>query len=119
MFQVDASLKTFATTWVESFTESLSIDGERLPDHRLAYLTFEGKIPDKSGMQNRGSVRRVASGEFEINEDSPTRFSARLLFNLPTNLNCRIDIQRMDFNGPEGELFLDKRDRWRISLSPE
>lgn len=41
------------------------IQAEALPDHRLAYLDYEGPV---SG--NRGSVRRVDEGEYVMIEDS-------------------------------------------------
>jgi hypothetical protein len=37
-----------------------SITCPRLPDHRLAYLTYEGAVS-----RNRGEVRRVAQGEYQ------------------------------------------------------
>lgn len=40
-----------------------SFAAERLPDHRAAYLTYEGEI---SG--GRGRVRRVATGDLEVRE---------------------------------------------------
>ena len=47
---------------------------ESLPNHRRAYLDYEGPI---SG--DRGSVRRVAAGMFELLHESPTEWVARLL----------------------------------------
>ena len=46
---------------------------ERLPDHRLAYLEYEGPI---SG--NRGHVQRVASGTYEVVSWSEERIELRL-----------------------------------------
>lgn len=43
----------------------------RLPDHRLAYLTFEGEIAG-----GRGTVRRVASGGCERWAESADRIEA-------------------------------------------
>ena len=40
---------------------------ERLPDHRLAYLDYEGAV---SG--NRGHVRRWDAGEYYLLKESPT-----------------------------------------------
>ncbi len=49
------------TTWrLESPLREGVQPAIRLPDHRTAYLDYEGKV---SG--NRGSVRRVAEGEYE------------------------------------------------------
>lgn len=46
---------------------------ELLPDHRAAYLSYEGPV---SG--NRGEVARVASGECEIVRERPERIDARV-----------------------------------------
>src|SRR5262249_60311740 len=45
-----------------------SIHAEELPDHRQAYLDYEGPV---SG--DRGAVRRLARGEFTGVEESGTR----------------------------------------------
>lgn len=44
----------------------------RLPDHRAAYLTFQGPVAD-----SRGSVTRLATGDLAIEADSPDSFRAR------------------------------------------
>jgi hypothetical protein len=49
----------------------------RLPDHRLAYLDYEGTV---SG--DRGSVHRIASGTFEMVEH--TEHKIRAMLNSPT-----------------------------------
>lgn len=46
------------------FASSNSVDAERLPEHRLAYLDYEG--PVSSG---RGSVRRLDTGNFMMTND--------------------------------------------------
>lgn len=43
--------------------------GERLPDHRAAYLTYEGGV---SG--GRGTVMRVAEGQVRVLREAPTEF---------------------------------------------
>jgi hypothetical protein len=50
-----------------------SVSATRLPDHRLAYLEYEGPV---SG--NRGNVRRVAAGTFELLEQNEQRIRAKL-----------------------------------------
>jgi hypothetical protein len=52
--------------------EGRIIQAEALPDHRLAYLDYEGPV---SG--NRGSVRRVDEGECEIIENSADLLEVR------------------------------------------
>ena len=46
---------------------------ERLPDHRAAYLDYEGPI---SG--NRGQVKQVASGSYEVVSCSECRIELRV-----------------------------------------
>lgn len=50
-----------------------SVTAERLSDHRLAYLDYEGPV---SG--DRGSVKRVASGNFEPLAISEMKIHVRL-----------------------------------------
>lgn len=49
------------------------IQAEALPDHRLAYLDYEGPV---SG--NRGSVSRVDEGEYEVRAESAGLWHVRL-----------------------------------------
>jgi len=60
-------------TWRLSARPSagLTTNCESLPDHRRAYLEYEGPV---SG--GRGSVKRVMSGRFHILDDSPQRLRA-------------------------------------------
>lgn len=71
MFEQGGVLRTWAV-------ESLPLPGEtvtaeQLNDHRLAYLDYEGAI---SG--DRGTVRRVASGSYDIVEVSPETFVVKI-----------------------------------------
>ena len=50
-----------------------SVIAERLPDHRLMYLDYEGVIAG-----GRGSVSRVEAGECEWIEQSPGELKVRL-----------------------------------------
>src|SRR5436190_123012 len=50
-----------------------TVPAERIADHRLAYLEYEGPV---SG--GRGSVRRVDGGAFVLLEESPGRVVVRL-----------------------------------------
>lgn len=47
---------------------------ERIFDHRLQYLTYEGPV---SG--GRGQVRRVEQGMFEVMRESDSRWDVRLI----------------------------------------
>ena len=50
-----------------------TISCRRLPDHRAIYLDYEGPV---SG--DRGTVRRIDGGEFELIEQDGERLVARL-----------------------------------------
>ena len=63
MLECDGVLKTWALVRLPDESRQGGqdgIDAERLPDHRLAYLDYEGPI---SG--NRGDVIRYESGRYE------------------------------------------------------
>lgn len=86
MFESGESLRSWALT--ELPVAGREIEAERLPDHRLAYLDYEGPI---SG--DRGSVGRWDSGDFELISESPEewvlaiagrRLSGRLIFHRET-----------------------------------
>jgi hypothetical protein len=49
------------------------VNAERLPDHRLAYLEYQGEIAG-----GRGIVRRVEAGEYETLETTAAKFRIRL-----------------------------------------
>jgi hypothetical protein len=46
------------------------IAAEKLPDHRIDYLDYEGPVS-----QDRGSVRRWDAGEYAVVEESSTRLT--------------------------------------------
>ena len=54
--------------------QTFAIAAESLPDHRLAYLEYEGPV---SG--NRGSVKRWDHGVFEEIETGVWRFNGQIL----------------------------------------
>jgi hypothetical protein len=62
MFERNGALMTWRSPrWPVEVGANL----QRIADHRLAYLEFEGALSD-----NRGLVRRVDSGEFVMCEDA-------------------------------------------------
>lgn len=63
MLEANGVLRTWSLP--ELPADGRIVQAEALPDHRLAYLDYEGLV---SG--NRGSVRRVDEGDYEIIEDS-------------------------------------------------
>ncbi|KAA1260754.1 hypothetical protein LF1_32950 [Rubripirellula obstinata] len=86
MFETGQTLITFATPMIEDMHSNFQITCQLLPDHRIVYLDFEGSIPDRGELRDRGSVTRIASGSFEEITNSDDLFSAELLFS-PTNKN--------------------------------
>src|SRR5262245_29210037 len=50
-----------------------AIPAERLPDHRLAYLEYEGEVAG-----NRGSVSRIDCGTCELLTDGADEFRFRV-----------------------------------------
>ena len=50
-----------------------SVPAEKLADHRIAYLDYEGEVS-----KHRGTVQRVDAGEFELLEQSATSVRAAL-----------------------------------------
>jgi hypothetical protein len=58
------------------FSQPIAISPQRitaLPPHRTFYLQYEGPISGE-----RGSVRQIASGDYELLEDSPNAWTVRL-----------------------------------------
>jgi hypothetical protein len=76
-----------------SNSNSNSVDAERLADHRLAYLDYEGPV---SG--DRGSVRQLDAGTFcELQEP--------LSFSLAGQIICgRVDLLPMDGDSSKWQL---------------
>jgi hypothetical protein len=71
MLEAAGVLRTWALS--ELPAEGNVTPAEALPDHRLAYLEYEGPV---SG--NRGTVTRVDEGEYEVLAESAERFQVRL-----------------------------------------
>jgi len=88
-------------TWAlgEPPEPGLETDAEPLPDHRIAYLDYEGPI---SG--GRGSVTRWDHGEFDIIEWSDTR---RVVELRGEKLTCRATIERIS----------EEPAKWRLVFS--
>jgi len=71
MIEWGSVLRTWRLGCIPS--ESASIPAEPLPDHRTAYLDYEGPV---SG--DRGTVSRIDRGEFEILAESRTSLELSL-----------------------------------------
>jgi hypothetical protein len=97
MLEHAGALRTWAMERLPAIGKDVA--AERLPDHRLAYLDYEGEVSGE-----RGTVSRVDAGDYECLQEGETR------------LVVRVSGQRV-----RGTLTLITDDetthRWRISLS--
>ena len=71
MFECGASLRTWAV--LELPTSTTSVAAQRLADHRLAYLDYEGPVS-----RSRGVVSRWDGGDYEITYECPDQWSVQL-----------------------------------------
>ena len=62
LFETGPALTTFATGVINDLQTKLTTGCDRLPDHRIEYLSFEGPIPDRGELRNRGSVKTYRCG---------------------------------------------------------
>jgi hypothetical protein len=99
MLESGDALRTWALdAWP---TPGETVAGERLLDHRPVYLDFEGDVAG-----DRGSVQRVAAGEYELMEESAVRLVVRLqsgeLSGTLTLTKAEDDAQRWWISLPKG-----------------
>jgi hypothetical protein len=116
MFQSDSCLATWATAKRLGVDQKAETGAIRLPDHRTAYLDYEGTV---SG--NRGTVARVESGEFRLILASPDRFEIRTLGDRSGVLAiCRAKVFRKSIASDNGYRTWcgDGFSFWRISFRP-
>ncbi|MGE0609876.1 MAG: DNA polymerase ligase N-terminal domain-containing protein [Pirellulales bacterium] len=73
MLEVDGVLWTWALSRLPAITAG-TIEAQRLPDHRLAYLDYEGPI---SG--GRGMVTRIAGGGFDLLSQTDDELRVKLI----------------------------------------
>lgn len=73
MFESGSALRTWSLGECPAAGVPLTIPAERLADHRLAYLDYEGPVTD-----NRGQVSQVAAGTYETLNDTESEFEVRL-----------------------------------------
>lgn len=106
MFETGPTLTTFATPVLDDLHSVTESTCSRLADHRIEYLEFEGRLPDKGDLRNRGQVTRIASGVFEVTEKSPDNFSALLSFDLANKNTSSVEFRRHDHQ------------RWSMRLIP-
>jgi hypothetical protein len=75
-----------------------SVSAEQLPEHRLAYLDYEGEV-----VGNRGRVTRVEYGKYDLVDEANGQIRAQLD---GQTLRGQLLIMREDAGGH----------RWRVSL---
>lgn len=105
MFEHEDVLWTWAMATLPEQDEVSELIAERLPNHRKAYLTYEGVV---SG--NRGSVTRIECGEYELLPANHDGFR----FQLSGNRTALLELQRIRSSG---NLAADV-DRWYASFRP-
>ena len=82
MLEAGGVLQTWACEKLPRLGQTVA--AERLPDHRLAYLDYEGPV------SGRGDVTRVLSGEYESVTERADELQARLTVeNRPAILSIR------------------------------
>jgi hypothetical protein len=96
MLEDGGVLRTWACEELPQLGQSVSAD--RLPDHRLAYLDYEGPV------SGRGEVTRVIAGEYEPIAESDDELRVRLS---AETMRAVLSIQKLP-----GE-----PQRWRVSLT--
>ena len=114
MFEVDGSLRTWATKPIEVLVQGNRIlpdrpatDGplftfaQQLPDHRLAYLDIQGDIGG-----NRGTVKQLLTGECMVMQDTVDVFEVQLNVSGDTNQR-KLVLQRLRGRDLEVSIMMD------------
>jgi hypothetical protein len=113
MFQVGDALRTWATTPLAGFDQSLDLPCDLLSDHRLAYLEYEGDIGG-----DRGCVTRVLAGQFLLLDQDSDRFAARMTWQDETG---QCEASATFYRSLPGDLRRVEESRellWRLRFSP-
>ena len=90
MLEAGDVLRTWALSEEPRVGTPISV--EALPDHRLAYLDYEGPVS-----RNRGTVTRWDAGHYLVEQESATHMQVRLH---GTRLQCQAKLSR-DEKTPE------------------
>jgi hypothetical protein len=100
MLEEDEALRTWALNQApnEPTSDANELIADQLPDHRLAYLEYEGPV---SG--DRGHVTRWDNGEFRCQVDDPEKVV--------------VELEGKRLRGV-ATLIRDNAQRWRFSWSP-
>jgi hypothetical protein len=86
MLEVGDVLRTWAL--VDEPRVGTPISAEALPDHRLAYLDYEGPVS-----RNRGCVTRWDAGHYSVEHETATDLRLRLH---GTRLHCQANLSRKE-----------------------
>jgi hypothetical protein len=89
MLEAGGSLRTWAIG--EPIVRGTLLPARALPDHRVAYLDYEGPV---SG--GRGNVRAIARGTYEVLAWAPDRVAVRLA---GTDFGGEVELRRVDSGG--------------------
>lgn len=110
MFEGDDCLITFELLFPFSVEHSGPV--RRLPNHRTAYLEYEGEI---SG--GRGEVERVMAGDFQWLDRSPNR----MLISLKNDWNAVLELSQHETfiqpskNQDSNEKLAPSEKRWELN----
>ncbi len=112
MFQIDGRLRTWATQTIDRFDTWVRLDADRLADHRVAYLDYQGDLSN-----DRGTVARVLAGSYMVAEDREDRFVAQMSWSIQGQSHSGFAIcQRIIVDSDAS--FADLRSTWSLSFSP-
>ncbi len=110
MVEVAASLLTFELTSLPT-SECSSVgsihQARRLPDHRLAYLEYEGELSEA-----RGSVRRIARGEAMRGPGRSTTSIRYVLASKELQAEFEFDPASLDYRRTDLIIF-----RWQLTTA--
>jgi hypothetical protein len=85
--QLPAEWRSAPASGLVAVAEKL-IAAQKLADHRLAYLEYEGPLTD-----NRGEVARHDEGDYEVLDERPTSLRLELI---GRNTRCRAALQQVE-----------------------
>jgi hypothetical protein len=114
MFEADGQLRTWSTPPLDFMNaiESLESDCQQLPDHRLAFLDYEGPIS-----QSRGDVQRVLLGHYRLIRDLPDCFEAALEWSVDARPRIASLTIHRNFSSADEFRREDNRASWRLRWS--
>ncbi|MGB0596438.1 MAG: hypothetical protein ACPGLY_07095 [Rubripirellula sp.] len=113
MFEQDnQTLETWETPLIATFIEPIVVVSQRLNDHRIAYLDWEGSLGG-----DRGDVKRVIAGKYKPLKIGKERIQLRIIWQDKGSTNtAQLDF----FQNEVGESSLRDPvgDVYRLRISP-